>query len=102
MLNYTGKSSWAGRDVLTCQVPDSGGYPADVTLPARYFVCLLDWDVATASDAQIDALAGRLLSAGAVVLYVRGEDAGRVSTRFEALIEGRAGAWRIWRSRWRH
>ena len=91
MLRYSGKAPKTGWDIFTAYARDSDLVPAALELPAPNFVCLLDWDVGAASDAQVDALAQRLLVAGAVMVCCRGEDSGRVCERFAAVMAGRDG-----------
>lgn len=88
-MNHSGKSPRTGWDVHTCRFSGADLVPARFEIQAPYFICLLNWDAVGVSDAQIDALARRLLDAGAVMLCCHGEDCARVCERFAAVIGGR-------------
>lgn len=89
MPEFLGKSPVTFWNIFSFQAVSPDADLSVLNLPTPYFVCLLDWDAAAASDAQIDALARRLLDAGAVMLCCRGEDSARVCERFAAVIGGR-------------
>jgi hypothetical protein len=95
MLKHAGKSPKTGWDIFTAYACDPDLVPAAFELPTPKFVCLLDWDVGAASDAQIDALARRLFGGGAVMVCCHGEGSGRVCERFAAVIAGSDGVVRL-------
>jgi len=96
MPEFLGKSPETGWNIFSFQVETPDVDLSVLNLPTPYFVCLVDWGAAAASDAQIDALARRLLDAGAVMLCCRGEDSARVCERFAAVIGGRGrGVFRV-------
>jgi hypothetical protein len=57
--------------------------PAVLPLPCPYFACLLVWDATAVPEAEVDALARRLLQAGCVYVCCWGADCSRVHDRFD-------------------
>jgi hypothetical protein len=67
----------AGRDLYALDLAGVDDAAATISLPSRYFVCLLAGAMHRLSEGEIHRLARRLLDGGAVYLIAWGPAAGR-------------------------
>jgi hypothetical protein len=72
-----------GRDLFVVEASGPDDVPPWLPLPCPYFVCLIAWDAAAVPDAEITALARRLLGAGCVYVVCWGPDCERVHDLFD-------------------
>jgi hypothetical protein len=82
-LVKVGQAETSGRDLFLIEAAGPGDVPAVLALPCPYFACLLAWDATAVPDAEVAALARRLLLAGCVYVCCWGPGCERVHDLFD-------------------
>jgi len=91
VLQEIGREATPGRTLFVLEVARAAEIPTALPELGRWFVCLLAWDAREATDAEIGAIAERLLAAGCVYAVCFGPDSERVHDAFDETRERRAG-----------
>jgi hypothetical protein len=82
--NAAGHDDVSGRELFVIDAVPSADVISALSLPSKYFVCLLAWDATFATDAEIAALMRHLLLTGCVYILCWGPDCERVHDVFDA------------------
>lgn len=96
-MDTVGRGGIGERSLLVLEAARPEDVPARGLVPGPHFVCLLAWDARGATDAELAAVAGRLLRAGCVYAVCWGPDCERVHLAFDlADVEWRPdGPWAV-------
>jgi hypothetical protein len=78
-----GSGGVCDRNLYVIEATSSDDVPAVLALPCPYFACLLAWDATAVADAEVIALARRLLQAGYVYVCCWGPGCSRVHDLFD-------------------
>jgi hypothetical protein len=73
----------SGRELFAAEATSAREVSTPEALPGPYFACLVAWDATRADDAEVLALAQRLLRAGCVYMCCWGPDCERVHDLFD-------------------